>query len=174
MGIIKKVKQMFETQTTLLMKKAGTFKEEDIGWYVSLLDKDNDDKLEIISFEIRKREKEHMIFFFGGKKGLDIENFPEKYYKKIVKFIENKFGKRIEKNIIKIIHSSWGKDPYFRGSYSFSLPGHSQERDLLKKPLEKKIYFAGESTIKNYYGTCHGAYISGKKVANKIIVDLKN
>ena len=30
MGIIKKVKQMFETQTTLLMKKAGTFKEEDI------------------------------------------------------------------------------------------------------------------------------------------------
>ena len=30
MGIIKKVKQVFETQTTLLMKKAGTFKEEDI------------------------------------------------------------------------------------------------------------------------------------------------
>jgi len=30
MGIIKKVKQMFETQTTLLMKKTGTFKEEDI------------------------------------------------------------------------------------------------------------------------------------------------
>jgi len=30
MGIIKKIKQMFETQTTLLMKKTGTFKEEDI------------------------------------------------------------------------------------------------------------------------------------------------
>jgi len=30
MGIIKKIKQVFETQTTLLMKKAGTFKEEDV------------------------------------------------------------------------------------------------------------------------------------------------
>lgn len=30
MGIIKKVKQLFKTQTTLLMKKVGTFKEEDI------------------------------------------------------------------------------------------------------------------------------------------------
>ena len=34
MGIIKKVKQMFETQTTLLMKKAGTFREEDIECYI--------------------------------------------------------------------------------------------------------------------------------------------
>ncbi len=30
MGIIKKIKQVFETQITLLMKKTGTFKEEDI------------------------------------------------------------------------------------------------------------------------------------------------
>ena len=30
MGIIKKVKQLFKTQTTLLMKKTGTFKEEDV------------------------------------------------------------------------------------------------------------------------------------------------
>ena len=30
MGVIKKIKQIFETQTTLLMKKAGTFNEEDL------------------------------------------------------------------------------------------------------------------------------------------------
>ena len=30
MGIIKKMKQKFETQTTLLLKKAGIFKEKDI------------------------------------------------------------------------------------------------------------------------------------------------
>jgi len=30
MGIIKKIKQIFETQTNLIMKKTGTFKEEDI------------------------------------------------------------------------------------------------------------------------------------------------
>lgn len=30
MGIIKKIKQMFETQTTFIMKKSGNFKEEDV------------------------------------------------------------------------------------------------------------------------------------------------
>ena len=165
MGILNKIGVLF---------KEGTFKEKDIGWYVALLGKDTENKLEIISFEIRKKEKEHMIFFFGGKKGLDIENFPKKYYRTIVKFIKNQFGKRIENNIIEIIHSSWRKDPYTKGSYSYALPGHSSERALLKKPLEKKLYFAGEATMKKYYGTCHGAYISGVDAANKIISKLNN
>ena len=76
--------------------------------------------------------------------------------------------------IIEIIHTSWGKDPFTKGSYSFALPGHSSERELLKKSLEKKVYFAGEATIKSYYGTCHGAYISGVNAANAIISDLSD
>ena len=141
---------------------------------VLLTDKYHNNISEIFSFEIRKKEKEHMIFFFGGKKGSDIENYPKKYYKKIIEFIKKQFGDNIEKNIINLIHSSWGKDPYSKGAYSYALPGHNFERDLLKKTLEKKVYFAGEATINKTYGTCHGAYISGNHAANKIIYDLKN
>ena len=115
-----------------------------------------------------------MIFFFGGEKGLDVENFPDKYYKIITSFIKNQFGNLIGNNIKEIIHTSWGKDPFTKGSYSFALPGHSSERELLKKSLEKKVYFAGEATIKSYYGTCHGAYISGVNAANEIISDLSD
>ena len=165
MGILNKIGVLF---------KRGTFKENDIGWYVALTDTNDNDKSQIISFEIRKREKEHMIFFFGGEKGLDVENFPDKYYKIITSFIKNQFGNLIENNIIEIIHTSWGKDPFTKGSYSFALPGHSSERELLKKSLEKKVYFAGEATIKSYYGTCHGAYISGVNAANAIISDLSD
>ena len=165
MGILNKIGVLFEK---------GTFKDNQIGWYVATPDKYHNNISEIFSFEIRKKEKEHMIFFFGGKKGSDVENFPKKYYKKIIEFIKNQFGENKEKNIIKIIHSSWGKDPYSKGAYSFALPGHNFERNLLKKPLEKKVYFAGEATIQKNYGTCHGAYISGNNTANKIIYDLKN
>ena len=165
MGILNKIGVLFEK---------GTFKDNQIGWYVATPDKYHNNISEIFSFEIRKKEKEHMIFFFGGKKGYDVENFPKKYYKKIIEFIKNQFGENKEKNIIKIIHSSWGKDPYSKGAYSFALPGHNFERNLLKKPLEKKVYFAGEATIQKNYGTCHGAYISGNNTANKIIYDLKN
>ena len=165
MGILNKIGVLF---------KQGTFKENDIGWYVALTDTNDNDKSQIISFEIRKKEKEHMIFFFGGDKGFDVENFPDKYYAIITAFIKNQFGNLIEKNIIEIIHTSWGKDPFTRGSYSYALPGHSSERELLKKSLEKKVYFAGEATIKSYYGTCHGAYISGVNAANEIISDLSD
>ena len=165
MGILNKIGVLF---------KKGTFKEKDIGWYVALTDTNDNDKSQIISFEIRKRKKEHMIFFFGGEKGFDVENFPDKYYKIITAFIKNQFGNLIENNIIEIIHTSWGKDPFTKGSYSFALPGHSSERELLKKSLEKKVYFAGEATIKSYYGTCHGAYISGVNAANDIISDLSD
>ena len=165
MGILNKIGVLF---------KEETFKENDIGWYVATTDTNDNNKSQIISFEIRKREKEHMIFFFGGEKGFDVENFPDKYYKRIIAFIKNQFGHPTANNIIKIIHTCWGKDPYTKGSYSFALPGHSSERELLKKPLEKKVYFAGEATIKNYYGTCHGAYISGVDAANEIISDLSD
>ena len=165
MGILNKIGVLF---------KQGTFKENDIGWYVALTDTNDNDKSQIISFEIRKKEKEHMIFFFGGEKGLDVENFPDKYYKIITSFIKNQFGNLIGNNIKEIIHTSWGKDPFTKGSYSFALPGHSSERELLKKSLEKKVYFAGEATIKSYYGTCHGAYISGVNAANAIISDLSD
>ncbi len=165
MGILNKIGVLFEE---------GTFKDNQLGWYVVTPDKYHNNISEIFSFEIRKKEKEHMIFFFGGKKGSDIENYPKKYYKKIIEFIKKQFGDNIEKNIIKLIHSSWGKDPYSKGAYSYALPGHNFERDLLKKTLDKKVYFAGEATINKTYGTCHGAYISGNYAANKIINDLKN
>jgi monoamine oxidase len=165
MGILNKIGVLFEE---------GTFRDNQLGWYVVTPDKYHNNISEIFSFEIRKKEKEHMIFFFGGKKGSDIENYPKKYYKKIIEFIKKQFGNNIEKKIIKLIHSSWGKDPYSKGAYSYALPGHNFERDLLKKPLEKKVYFAGEATINKTYGTCHGAYISGNYAASKIIYDLKN
>ena len=165
MGILNKIGVLFEE---------GTFKDNQLGWYVVTPDKYHNNISRIFSFEIRKKEKEHMIFFFGGKKGSDIENYPKKYYKKIIEFIKKQFGDKIEKNIIKLIHSSWGKDPYSKGAYSYALPGHNFERDLLKKTLEKKVYFAGEATINKTYGTCHGAYISGNYAANEIIYDLKN
>ena len=53
MGVIKKIKQIFETQTTLLMKKAGTFKEEDLECFIDedLIDCADLDELEAPLFE---------------------------------------------------------------------------------------------------------------------------
>ena len=75
MGILNKIGVIFEE---------GTFKDNQLGWYVVTPDKYHNNISEIFSFEIRKKEKEHMIFFFWRKKGSDIENYPKKYYKKLL------------------------------------------------------------------------------------------
>ena len=69
------------------------------------------------------------------------------------------FGHDLLNGITNFVSSSWGSDVYSVGSYSYALPGKSKEREQLRKPLENKLFFAGEATNKDHYGTCHGAYM---------------
>lgn len=60
----------------------------------------------------------------------------------------------------------WNADPFARGAYSFHKVGSSpQDRVDLAAPLDKRLFFAGEATEKNYFATAHGAYLSGLRAA---------
>ena len=63
----------------------------------------------------------------------------------------------------------WIDDPYARGSYSYIPVGSSGVyRDDLARPVEGRIYFAGEATERDHPATAHGALISGQRVAEMI------
>jgi hypothetical protein len=68
------------------------------------------------------------------------------------------------------IRTKWAMDPLSGGSYSF-IPINSSldDFDELAKPVNDKLFFAGEATNKYYYATVHGAYISGYQAAEKIL-----
>eukprot|EP00249_Psilotum_nudum_P005943 c19340_g1_i1 orf=52-1938(-) len=82
-----------------------------------------------------------------------------------------------------ILHSSWGRDPLFRGSYSYVAVGSSgQDFDTMAEPLPKchslltappppplQLLFAGEATDRHFYSTTHGAYHSGIREANRLL-----
>ena len=70
----------------------------------------------------------------------------------------------------RIIQTRWAMDPLSGGSYSF-IPTNSSkyEMDELAKPIDGKLFFAGEATNWHYYGTVHGAYISGYRAAQEIL-----
>jgi len=63
----------------------------------------------------------------------------------------------------------WGSDDFAGGSYSFHGIG-STNADFyeLSKPLEKKLFFAGEATEVRYPATVHGAYMSGIREALRV------
>uniref|UniRef100_A0A672NK47 Spermine oxidase n=1 Tax=Sinocyclocheilus grahami TaxID=75366 RepID=A0A672NK47_SINGR len=68
----------------------------------------------------------------------------------------------------RILRSSWGSNPYIRGSYSFTRVGSSgRDVEKLAEPLpyikNTKVLFAGEATHRKYYSTTHGALLSGQR-----------
>ena len=71
MGVIKKIKQIFETQTSLLMKKAGTFNEEDLECSIDedLIDCADLDELEAPVFECGPSHYTQGYGWFGGTSG---------------------------------------------------------------------------------------------------------
>ena len=63
----------------------------------------------------------------------------------------------------------WASDPFALGSYSFNPVGSTPAmRKALAAPVANKLFFAGEATQYDYFGTAHGAYLSGVRVAGEI------
>ena len=64
----------------------------------------------------------------------------------------------------------WASDPFALGSYSFNALGSNPGmRNDLAKPVDGRIFFAGEATDRKYFGTVHGAYFSGIRAAMEIL-----
>lgn len=64
----------------------------------------------------------------------------------------------------------WNADPFAGGSYSFNPVGALPEmREHLAKPVDDTLFFAGEATNRKYFGTVHGAYLSGIRAADEIL-----
>lgn len=72
--------------------------------------------------------------------------------------------------------SMWGAEPFSMGAYSHVLPGlgdrETGARARLARPIENRIFIAGEATSPNFYGTCHGAWEEGERAAVEAITAL--
>jgi len=66
----------------------------------------------------------------------------------------------------------WKSEPYTKGSYSFASVGtKASDFDTIARP-QGRLYFAGEHTNGTYRGTVHGAYLSGRRAADELVLAL--
>ncbi len=79
------------------------------------------------------------------------------------------FGADSLKNVRRTDETAWHTNPLTFGSYSYAKVGACAARGVLAEPLEEKIYFAGEATMRESYSTVHGAYLSGLRAADAIL-----
>ncbi|MEB3290470.1 MAG: FAD-dependent oxidoreductase [Leptolyngbya sp.] len=72
-------------------------------------------------------------------------------------------------NPVDVQITRWASDPFALGAYSYNALGSKpRDRERLAAPLGHQIFFAGEATEPDYFGTTHGAYLSGLRAAEEI------
>lgn len=69
--------------------------------------------------------------------------------------------------------SAWGATPEIGGGYSHALPGHRAARDQLARPVDERLFFAGEATHPTDFSTAHGALLSGIRAADEALTALR-
>ena len=78
-------------------------------------------------------------------------------------------GSNLRRQLEPLAVSMWGQEPWSRGAYSNSLPGHAADRARLAAPVENRLFIAGEATATAFYGTAHGAWMEGERAALEAI-----
>ncbi|KAH7847338.1 hypothetical protein Vadar_024895 [Vaccinium darrowii] len=80
------------------------------------------------------------------------------------------FGVAAVSDPVASVVTDWGKDPFSFGAYSYVAMGSSgEDYDILGRPVENCLFFAGEATCKEHPDTVGGAMISGLREAVRII-----
>jgi monoamine oxidase len=85
-------------------------------------------------------------------------------------------GSSFRKRLRPLSTSMWGAEPFSLGAYSHVLPGlgdrETGARARLARPIENRIFIAGEATSHRFYGTAHGAWMEGERAAVEAITAL--
>ena len=69
---------------------------------------------------------------------------------------------------------NWTTNPFIKGAYSYCTIGMGDARKVATKPINKKLYFAGEAMNTNgHHQTVHGAVETGYREVINILNDIK-
>ena len=72
-----------------------------------------------------------------------------------------------------VLITRWRSDPWSYGSYSYVPVGASFRRHSdLARPVDGKVFFAGEATHRDYPATVHGAFLSGVRAAREVAMQV--
>jgi len=77
-------------------------------------------------------------------------------------------GSGIRRHLRPLAATSWCRTDWIGGSYSHALPGHAAAREVLARPIDDRLFFAGEATHPSDFSTAHGAWESGLRAGREI------
>lgn len=144
------------------------FWPEDMDW-LGYVPEQHGEWTEWVSFK-RATQLPILLGFNAADRGREIEGWlDEQVVADALVTLKTIFGSNIP-NPIDYQITRWDADPFARGSYSYNaLNSTPAMRTDLARPLAGRLFFAGEATSKDYFGTAHGAYLSGLQAASDVL-----
>ena len=124
-----------------------------------------------IAFVIRPLDAPIAIAFYGGEQARDFENDDKAAVKHAKVALGRMYGKAVDSEFHHSLVTKWGKNPWILGSYSYVTPGSSNVYKELLKPVDDRVFFAGDACARpEFNGSLAGAYESSIK-ASKLLID---
>jgi monoamine oxidase len=128
---------------------------------------------ETMSYQVRPLDRPAIYCFFGGRVAAALEREGEgAMFAFAAGELTRLFGNGVRKQLALLAATAWQRDPWARGSYSYALPGHADDRAVLAAPVDDRLFFAGEATSPNFFSTAHGAWLSGITAADAALTSL--
>lgn len=128
------------------------------------------DRTDTASYHLRPFGRNLIEAYFGGHLAADLErDGANAFYAFAEDELADLLGSSIRARLRCVAETSWGKEPFSRGSYSYAVPGHADARQKLAEPVEGRIFFAGEACSREYFSTAHGAYLTGIAAAESAL-----
>ncbi len=79
------------------------------------------------------------------------------------------FGTSIRRALHTSARTGWNQDDLTHGTYAAPLPGHADARGALGRPIDDRLFFAGEAIPIAWAGDAHGAWQSGLDAAEAML-----
>lgn len=146
------------------------FGEDGIGFHVHW-----GDNKESAGFDANINGNDTAVIFTGGSHAIWLEKQGQQAgHDFAVDLVADFFGNEIRKHVNRSIVTAWTTEPWTLGSYSCAAPGQAHQRRELARPVDNRLFFAGEATSTGAQATCHGAYLSGRRAASEIADQLRS
>ena len=133
------------------------------------------DRVATGNYQLRPHGWPIISSYFGGLLATELErDGPAAMAAFAIDELVGLLGGEVRRLLTPIAHSAWVGDPFARGSYSCALPGHQGDRARLAAPVDRRLYFAGEAYAGEFFGTAHGAYLTGVAAAEQAMAAVAN
>jgi monoamine oxidase len=128
---------------------------------------------ETMSYQVRPLGRPRINCFFGGRFAAQLERDGIAAMAGFAtEELVGLFGSAIRHRLRPLAASFWRADQFARGSYSYALPGHADDRARLAAPVDNRLFFAGEACSPHFFSTAHGAYETGIAAAEAALASL--